>query len=577
MKEHKPKQLSHIINRNFISKLFKNQYEPSDENEQSNRKLLTTKNLQDVELKSILKMGNKDKQESFLNNKQHFSNIESTITYKDKLRNRSVFNSPKKKGLQSFLTTQSNTPKPKKGPLSSLLFDMFVNHKKSNEEQHQLVLTYKLELLHHKLQLNSFLQALLAILSISVTIFHLSAIPKGIDNTYDDIKYSVTSVCFLSTLIIGYLIILEYIMISEVVALTRKVPSWIWRHKMNNIISLILSLLFIIIHPNPVFVGINVPYYSQTYDVYVKYELNDIFSLFEIPRILFILKAVLFNSQFTAPRILRLARMNGISLDFLFSFKCLMKNNPYLTYSICFTMFVLFGTFGIIVGERPFVPLNGVELDSWWNSIWCTIITILTVGYGDFTPKSLIGRIIVIFSAFGGAFLLSMLIATFSSLLSFDEGERTVCSIIDRIYMHKDKESKSVKLIMKYIALMNLLKTDNTNTNTFHKEFQSKKNDIVMINMDLKESVNKIKESYNEEAKDEYVIEQTKQIENNLELLMNKFNCLSKRLEKLDIKENSQVVDNQSEENDIFHNNADDTIQNKSIFSDCLLNSSIIN
>lgn len=50
------------------------------------------------------------------------------------------------------------------------------------------------------------------------------------------------------------------------------------------------------------------------------------------------------------------------------------------------------------------------QLDNYWNCVWCVMITMTTDGYGDFYPRSVIGRILISFIAIGGIFTVSMLI-----------------------------------------------------------------------------------------------------------------------------------------------------------------------
>lgn len=43
-------------------------------------------------------------------------------------------------------------------------------------------------------------------------------------------------------------------------------------------------------------------------------------------------------------------------------------------------------------------------------SVYTTIITMSTVGYGDLSPRTMIGKIIMLIAALWGAFLISLMV-----------------------------------------------------------------------------------------------------------------------------------------------------------------------
>lgn len=52
------------------------------------------------------------------------------------------------------------------------------------------------------------------------------------------------------------------------------------------------------------------------------------------------------------------------------------------------------------------------------NCYWCIFITMATVGYGDYFPKTLPGRIVGIIAAASGIILTSLLIVALSAYLT---------------------------------------------------------------------------------------------------------------------------------------------------------------
>jgi len=78
---------------------------------------------------------------------------------------------------------------------------------------------------------------------------------------------------------------------------------------------------------------------------------------------------------------------------------------------------VFFFAFNIRVFELPYFRLENDEaiknaFNSYFNSIYFTIITITTVGFGDIPVCTYPGRLIVIFLAVWGSFMMSLMVVT---------------------------------------------------------------------------------------------------------------------------------------------------------------------
>ena len=63
---------------------------------------------------------------------------------------------------------------------------------------------------------------------------------------------------------------------------------------------------------------------------------------------------------------------------------------------------------------------NPQDLEDINNSIWLTIITMTTVGYGDFFPRTLIGRIIDFVLVIWGIFIVSLMVVVLTNALDMD-------------------------------------------------------------------------------------------------------------------------------------------------------------
>jgi hypothetical protein len=61
-----------------------------------------------------------------------------------------------------------------------------------------------------------------------------------------------------------------------------------------------------------------------------------------------------------------------------------------------------------------------------WNGIWLVVVTMTSVGFGDYYPRSHLGRFIIIITTFWGVFLISMCIVSVGNYRKFYSTERYV-------------------------------------------------------------------------------------------------------------------------------------------------------
>ena len=124
--------------------------------------------------------------------------------------------------------------------------------------------------------------------------------------------------------------------------------------------------------------------------------------------------------------------MIGLKLNRGFSIKCLMQKKSFyilLLFSIIFVILLSF-MLKIIEGPVYFVDQSvrdaGIDFNFIQNCMWCVLITMTTVGYGDYYPKTNLGRLIIIITAVLGNVLISLIIVSMQRVFEFSENEQKV-------------------------------------------------------------------------------------------------------------------------------------------------------
>jgi len=67
------------------------------------------------------------------------------------------------------------------------------------------------------------------------------------------------------------------------------------------------------------------------------------------------------------------------------------------------------------------------------NTIWNVLVTMTTVGYGDYYPKTNMGRVVGIIIAFWGVFIVSLFVVSLSNMFEFDQGEQKAFTLNERL------------------------------------------------------------------------------------------------------------------------------------------------
>lgn len=141
----------------------------------------------------------------------------------------------------------------------------------------------------------------------------------------------------------------------------------------------------------------------------------------------------------------RLCRMYGCDPDYQYAIKCLFQDYPLSLIATVYSLSVIIFAFALRICERPLL-LSGyddMDFESLENSIWCVWITMTTVGYGDFYPKTTFGRILTIIISIWGIFIVSMMVVVLSNFLALNMSEKRALLVLNRLEFRKKLEIKA--------------------------------------------------------------------------------------------------------------------------------------
>ena len=339
---------------------------------------------------------------------------------------------------------------------------------------------------------------------------------------------SITTFLLIIFLIRHYNIRLKFLIMKQKISVASSLYSTglIWK--------LLSEILICLIHSPPYLNDICITFSSTTGTNHEKYRVDiDLFLCSIIPlRVYLLLRYYSFYSSWANDRAEKICNecntLGGIS----FAIKAELKEKPYFVVGLLMILSIFIFGYAIRNIELGFMQYKDEnKFQDWsyaWNGFWCVIITILTVGYGDFYPQTVLGRIIAVVACLWGTFLISLMVVSLTISVEFTPQEQKAYDELKKGEMY----SKLKKLALEFIRYSIRL-----------KEFPEKREDIIDPEMKIKyvKVIDKFKHSlHNFRTWREIVM--SKEHEMSPENILYKLNeNVSDEMESLICSSNSQV------------------------------------
>jgi hypothetical protein len=79
--------------------------------------------------------------------------------------------------------------------------------------------------------------------------------------------------------------------------------------------------------------------------------------------------------------------------------------------------------------------------------MWNVIVTLATVGFGEFTLKTSLGRLVGLITAFWGTFIVSYFVVTVTNMLTFAAPEEKSYILLQRLHYKEELKEYAVNVL----------------------------------------------------------------------------------------------------------------------------------
>ena len=151
--------------------------------------------------------------------------------------------------------------------------------------------------------------------------------------------------------------------------------------------------------------------------------LSDIISAFMLLRLYFLFKVLMHSQKNDLRNIMQFTSNCNPSIWLSFKIK-LLKNSEITIFLMFLSSIMIFSFLILLFDLETFIDVTDHDTDSpLFLACYQIVITITSVGYGDFSPKSVVGRIVIMCCSIWGAVLISFIVLVVSNVFSLSEDQ----------------------------------------------------------------------------------------------------------------------------------------------------------
>lgn len=269
----------------------------------------------------------------------------------------------------------------------------------------------------------------------------------------NSVKIMLQVLAMVSTGLLYVLIFIRYALRLKWEKAKRFQPKKATLLSTGSVPSLIFEWFLISLLPTPFYSDISFKNYNYSERVETTYHVNDIMSLLVLLRVFVVFRIFLSNSRYYSNVAHRICSLTGCESgsNYVYVMKCIMKNSPLEILMTAMLLYIITFAYAVKVCERPLIfaiieknsgqpgfalPVPN-DVSNYYNAMWLMIVTMATIGYGDFYPRTMPGRAITFFACISGVLTVSLMTITLQNLMEMSNAESRSFNIVEKLVLKR--------------------------------------------------------------------------------------------------------------------------------------------
>ena len=321
------------------------------------------------------------------------------------------------------------------------------------------------EKLHNNMKILDSLLILLSVLGVILEIYNYET---NMNNERNDrikdenlnmrIKYTTlttTIICF----ILAYIRSITAFKMSREHKMLLEDPTHTY-YTSSSFRSLIIDIVLLCIFPYPFF-DFEMEFHQLNGNLHLNF--GSICLSYMMFRFLFLFRLFLYYSKWSTVEVQITCREYGAYEPLRFALKALLKDRPHYLLLPVFALSTLAFGIAVQIYEKPFdKKLMPGETDPdfsyLYNCLWLVLLTMTTVGFGDFYARTHIGRFISIMALIWGTFLISLMIIMLNNFVVFSRPQEKSFNYLTKLFNSRELKDYASKFISRFILIKALKK-----------------------------------------------------------------------------------------------------------------------